>query len=164
MTTAVERIEQSRARLRAAMSPPPETPDDAGAARSESWLHKLGALPLVNAVVESVGTWWTQHPLRPVGQMAGEASTALIKPIAQRNPLALVLVAALVGAGLAWSRPWRWIFRSALFAGLVPQLASRVAANLPIESWMSMVGSALSADRARPAASRRDGIPEPAAT
>lgn len=129
----------------------PALPHEAAGA-STSWLHRLGALPLIHAVVESVESWWSHHPLRPVGEMASEASSAVVKPIAQRNPFALVLVAALVGAGLAWSRPWRWIFRSALFAGLVPQLASRVASNLPIESWMAMLGSALSVNRRSAAA------------
>jgi len=147
MSEALDRIEASRARLRLAMTPPPPNPADDRASRSTSWLDKLGAVPLVHAVVDSVSAWWSHHPLRPVTQVAGEASNAMVKPIAQRNPLALVAVAAAVGASLAWSRPWRWIFRSALFAGLVPQLASRVVSNLPIESWMTMVGSALSRSR-----------------
>ena len=147
MSEARDRIEASRASLRLAMTPPPPALPHESAARSDSWLHKIGALPLIHAVIESVESWWSHHPLRPVADVASEASNAIVKPVAQRNPLALVLVAALVGAGVAWTRPWRWIFRSALFAGLVPQLASRVVSNLPIESWMTMVGSALSASR-----------------
>ena len=61
--------------------------------------------------------------------------------------IGLMLVAGVAGAGLAWTRPWRWIFRSALFAGLVPQLVARFASSLPIESWMSMVGASMSQRR-----------------
>lgn len=144
MSEAVDRIEASRARLKLAMSPPPPAADDRAGLHAPSWLHRLTDLPLVAAVIESVTSWWSHHPLRPVVSVANEASSAVVKPLAQRNPLTLVLVAGVVGAALAWTRPWRWIFRSALFAGLVPQLASRVVSNLPIESWMTMAGASLS--------------------
>ena len=126
------------------MLPPPSAVAGHAARRSESWLHRLTELPLVSAVIGSVTSWWSHHPLRPMAQVANEASNAVVKPLAARNPLTLVLVAGIVGAGLAWAGPWRWIFRSALFAGLVPQLALRVVSSLPIESWMSMFGASLS--------------------
>ncbi|MES2100964.1 MAG: hypothetical protein V4569_14150 [Pseudomonadota bacterium] len=150
MSEASDRIEASRARLQLAMSPPPPTPTERAGAQAPSWLHRVTDLPLVSAVIESLTAWWSQHPLRPVVSVANEASTAVVKPLAQRNPLTLVLVAGAIGAGLAWTRPWRWIFRSALFAGLVPQLASRVVSGLPIESWMTLAGASLS--RQQPAA------------
>jgi hypothetical protein len=147
MSEALDRIEASRARLRLAMLPPPPPEPGAAPPRRESLLHRASALPLVNAVIESVTSWWLHHPMRPVAHIANEASNAVARPIAQRNPWSLVLAAGVVGAGLAWTRPWRWLFRSALFAGLVPQLAARVASSLPIESWMSMVGASLSQQR-----------------
>ena len=147
MSEALARLEASRTRLRLAMLPPPAAEPSTSAPHGESLLHKFSALPLVSAVTESVSAWWSHHPMRPVAHIATEASNAVVKPIAQRNPWALVLTAGVIGAGLAWTRPWRWIFRSALFAGLVPQLAARVASSLPIESWMSMVGAAVSPRR-----------------
>ena len=144
MSEALGRIEASRERLRLAMLPPPPKAPDAAAPRPQSLLSRMSALPLAHAVMESVTSWWGHHPMRPVAHIAGEASNAVVKPIAQRNPWSLVLAASVVGAALAWTRPWRWIFRSALFAGLVPQLAARVVSSLPIESWMSMVGASLS--------------------
>lgn len=162
MSEAIDRIELSRARLRLAMTPAPKAPPHA-VGRSQSWLHRIGALPLVHSVMESVEHWWSHHPLRPFTQVAGEASNAVVRPVAQRNPLALVAGAAVVGAALAWSRPWRWIFRSALFAGLVPQLATRVVSNLPIESWMTMVGSALYSGRSASNSSREAAPDAPAA-
>ena len=143
MSAATDRIEASRARLKLAMLPPLRAPGQRASAHADSWLHRLTDLPLVAAVIESVTEWWSHHPLRPAALVANEASNAVIAPIAQRNPLTLVLVAAAIGAGLAWTRPWRWVFGSALFAGLVPQFASRVVSSLPIESWMSMVGAAI---------------------
>ena len=141
MSDALERLNLSRSQLRMAMvprlHPRPSTPRNL-------WIGKFVELPIVRAVNESVGSWWSSHPLRPVGTVAGEASKAIVNPIAQNSPVALVCIAALLGAAVAWSRPWRWVFRSALFAGLVPQLASRVLSSLPIESWMAMLGSVLS--------------------
>jgi hypothetical protein len=140
MSDAVIRIETSRARLRLAMLPPPPTAKGAPET-TRSWWSRMSRIKTISAVVESVEAWWANHPLRPVAGVAVEASDAVIQPLAKRHPLALVGVAALAGASLVWSRPWRWALRSALFAGLLPQLASRVVSSLPIESWINMVSS-----------------------
>ena len=146
--SAIERIEASRARLRLAMAPPPAP---ASEARDDSWLAKLKHLPAVDLVTDALRDWWSRHPLRPFTLVAVEASDAVVKPLARRHPLALVLVAGVVGAALAWSRPRRWIFRSALFAGLIPQLASQLVSKMPIESWMNVLGAAVSATRGKAA-------------
>ena len=154
MTAAVQRIELSRQRLRHAMLPPPALASQAHAHGAiGSWLQRVRAWPLIDDVLASVGSWWSHHPLRPVTQIVGEASDALVKPLAQRHPLSLVLAAALLGAALAWTRPWRSLFRSALFAGLVPQLASRVVTSLPIEAWLT-AGSTLSGSASKASSHR----------
>jgi hypothetical protein len=144
-SAALERVELSRERLRRAMRPPPTPARARRPGPLDPWLQRLRALPLIGEMMDSVAAWWAHHPLRPISQVAGQASNAVARPLAQRHPLLLVLAAGLLGAGLGWSRPWRWIFRSALFAGLVPQLAARVAANLPIDSWLAMLTTALAA-------------------
>ena len=152
MSAGIDRLELSRARLRLAMTPPPAP---ARSQTAHSWLDRLTAWPILDDVAASLRQWWSAHPLRPVGLVAGEAAGAVMRPVALRHPYALVLGAAAVGGALAWARPWRWLLRSTLFAGLVPQLASRVASSLPLESWMSTVGAMMSAPpkrRAAPAA------------
>lgn len=159
MSAAVIRIEASRARLRLAMLPP--LPDAKSAAGTTgSWWSRISRIKTISAVVESFESWWANHPLRPVASVAVEASDAVIQPLAKRHPLALVGVAALAGAGLVWSRPWRWALRSVLFAGLLPQLTSRVVSSLPIESWINMVSSAFAAAPKSKAANRAV-TPEP---
>ena len=130
------------------MSPPP-APTAGSEPSAASWLQRLKQLPIFSLVVESFDAWWAGHPLHAAGQVAAQASSAVIRPVARRHPFTLVLVAGAIGALLAWSRPWRWAFRPALLAGLAPQLASRVIANLPIESWMTVLGAALASPGAR---------------
>lgn len=139
MTAAVERVEASRARLRMAMLPPPPVEKVAGA--RVSMMDRLLQIPVVGAVIESVQAWWSIHPLRPMSKVASEATTAAVTPIARYHPLLLMLASAGAGALIFWTRPWRWIFRTALFSGLVPQLLTRAVASLPIDSWMSIFGS-----------------------
>lgn len=151
MTAALARLEASRARLRLAMRPAPAAvPIDGQKTTRRSWLQGWRELPVVGLVLDALHGWWSLNPLRPVVLVAAEASTAVARPLAQRHPIALMLVAGTVGAALAWARPWRWAVRSALFAGLAPQLASRLVAKLPIESWLTLVSAALSKADAHP--------------
>ena len=154
--TASQRIESSRARLRAAMRPP-AAPAIGSGPQQTSWLQRVKQLPIISLLVESFDAWWSNHPLHAAGQVAAEASSAVVRPVARRHPWALVLAAASVGALLAWSRPWRWALRPSLLAGLAPQFASRVVANLPIESWMTLLGAALSQPAAGSASSAPPG-------
>lgn len=150
MTAALDRLEASRARLREAMRPAAPAPSaDGSNAASRSWYQRLRELPVIGLAADALGAWWSQNPLRPVALVAAEVSNAVAKPLAQRHPFALVLAAGVLGAALAWARPWRWVLRSALFAGLVPQVASRVVANLPVESWLTLLSAALSNADAR---------------
>lgn len=148
MSVAIDRIEASRQRLLAAMTPPPAPVASPGVSHDHNVLHtfaeRVKAMPTMAAIIESVESWWARHPLRPLGTVAGEASRAVAAPIAARHPFYLVLGAAVAGAALVRVRPWRWLFGSALFAGLLPQLATRVVASLPLESWLSVAGSTLS--------------------
>ena len=161
--TASERINFSRARLRAAMSPPP-----APAAGIEPgpvrWLQRIKQVPMISLVLESFDAWWKNHPLHAAGQVAAQASNAVVQPVARRHPLALISIAGALGALLVWSRPWRWALRPALLAGLATQLASRVIANLPIESWMTLLGAVLSKSPSSPAAGMPSSAPQSASS
>ena len=165
MSAATARIELSRERLRLAMDPPPEPPRP----RTERpFVDRVLAWPVLTDVLEAVRPWGSAHPMRPVGLMASEAANAAARPVAQRHPWLLVLGAAVVGGALAYGRPWRWLLRSTLFAGLVPQIASRVASSLPLESWMTTVGAMMSSppprrNSAAQPAPRSPAAPQPAA-
>jgi hypothetical protein len=131
--TPLERIELSRARLRRALLPPNRN----GPARP-SWLVGVKDLPFIGAAIGLLREW------RSVGQVVVQVSRAAVTPLAERNPLALVLAAGAAGAILMWGRPWRRKFSSAVLAGLVPRLVARAVLEVPIESWAKMLGAALS--------------------
>ncbi|MEQ1686271.1 MAG: hypothetical protein ABL916_21685 [Burkholderiaceae bacterium] len=138
---AVARIEASRARLRNAMMPPPALEARASDTGLLAWLERLKHQPSIAVIVDALQSWWLRHPMRPLVHVASEATNAVARPIAQHNPVALVAAAGLLGVVFAWSRPWRWALKPALFAGLLPQLVSRVVAHLPLESWLAAFGS-----------------------
>ena len=135
--TALERLAISRQRLRESMRPDPQSPDQQGSDEPPAWLNALKGIPGIAVVVEAVQSWWNQHPMRVAGLVAADASKTFLRPIIQRNPIALVVGAVVVGGLLAWVRPWRGLLKPAIFAGLVPHLVSRLVANVPTESWMS---------------------------
>ena len=107
-----------------------------------AWLERLKDQPSIALVIDALQSWWSRHPMRAVEHVASEATNAVARPIAQHNPVLLVVAAGVLGIVFAWSRPWRWALKPALFAGLMPQLVSRVVANLPLESWLAAFSSA----------------------
>ena len=125
----------------------PALPNPATGTAPLAWLESLKHQPAVAIVIETLQSWWSRHPLRAVAQVASEATNAVARPIARHNPVSLVVCAGVVGAVLAWSRPWRWALKPALFAGLMPQLISRVITQLPLESWLAVLGSTPSANK-----------------
>lgn len=137
---AVARLEASRARLLHAMMPPPAVQGGRPAVGLLGWLERIKRQPSMAVILDTLESWWTRHPVRPLVDVASEAANAVVKPIAQHNPFVLVLTAGALGAAFVWSRPWRWALKPALFAGLMPQLVSRVIGNLPLESWLAAFG------------------------
>jgi hypothetical protein len=126
-TSPAERLTQSRERLRLALNGLPPAPDDPEAAKQTAraaapWWAKLAALPGAGIVIEAAQQWWARHPLRANILLGLNATQAVVQPIAQRHPVALVAAAFVVGGLLAWRRPLGWLLKPALFAGLLPQL------------------------------------------
>ncbi|MEO7055183.1 MAG: hypothetical protein ABI281_13020 [Caldimonas sp.] len=157
--TASERLAASRSAMRGAMldivNPPKRAPILGGRASSllDEMMAKARSMPGAAIVMESVSSWWRQHPLRAAGVLVDGATRVFVKPMAQRNPQTLIIGAAVVGALLALTHPWRWLLRPALFIGLLPQLLSQAMKHLPVESWVGMATSVLQRRTAAPAAS-----------
>ena len=152
--SAGARLAVTRERMKLAMVLPHRARGDTSDASSDgaSLMTRLRSIPGAMLLMETVENWWMRHPMRTAVLVAAEASRAIVRPVAQRTPVKLMLIALGVGAVIAWTRPWRWLIRPALFAGLLPQLVSRIVANLPVDSWMAMLGSL--SDPARPGSRR----------
>jgi hypothetical protein len=70
------------------------------------------------------------YPLQTVLNTAAVTAELVLQPIARNHPYRLVIGAALAGALLVRTRPWRWLPASALLAGLMPQLVHFVSGQL----------------------------------
>ncbi len=70
------------------------------------------------------------YPLQTVLHATAASAGLVLQPVARAHPYRLVIGAAVVGALLARTRPWRWLPASALLAGVVPQLVHFVSGQL----------------------------------
>ena len=144
-STASARLALSRERLRREMrersAPKRQAAVEGGARDRFSWQDRVKAIPVAGVLFETLASWWANHPLNGVGTIAAGAARASLAPMAQRNPLGLMVAAVVIGAAMVASRPWRWLLKPALFAGLVPQLVSKLVAHVPFESWMGIVSN-----------------------
>lgn len=126
-TSAAERVALSREHLRQALHDAaaprrPATDPLTGAPMSVPWFERLKAIPGAGIAIDAIDLWWSRHPARLAVSVASHTAESVLRPIAQRHPLTLVAGAFAVGAVLAWTRPWRWALKPAVFAGLLPQL------------------------------------------
>lgn len=142
---ASARVSASRARLQQAMQeisgPSLSLSVPGGHGSGNAWLDRLKSIPGIGVVVKAFSRWWSQHPLRFAGIAAADATKAVMQPVAQRNPWGLVLGSFVAGGLFAWSRPWRWILKPALFVGLVPQVVAKVMTHVPSGLWMALWSS-----------------------
>ncbi len=135
-----EKLRASRERLRSTMlgySAPRRETQGGNASSFSSLQDALKSIPGASIVVDAILSWWAQHPLRSAAVLASSAAKVVVKPLAERNPVALMFGMAVLGALLVWKRPWRWLLTPALFVGLLPQLMSKFAQHMPIESWFA---------------------------
>jgi hypothetical protein len=148
LPSAALRLEASRKRLRSALleiAHPPPKPSFVDDLKLGSFgtqlLDRLKTLPGVAIALDVLEHWWAEHPLHAAGSLAEQAARRYVGPFAKKNPLAIVVGGVVFGALLAYSKPWRWLLRPALLAGLMPQLASQALKRLPLDTWLQMVSS-----------------------
>jgi hypothetical protein len=148
LPSAAERLAASRERMRQWMLQT-DTRGDARrrveAAREAGdkpgWMDRLRTAPVIGVVVDAASAWWANHPVQPAASLAHGVVKDTLAPFARRHPLLVVGGAFLAGVALVRWRPWRWLIKPALFAGLGSQILTRVIASVPLESVFEAVGS-----------------------
>jgi len=149
---ATDRLSINRERIRRFLHGPEpgksDSPDAPDAPRR--WLDALRDHPIAGTIVDTVCDWWIHHPLSGVTRMAGSAARSAVQPLADRYPLALVGAALVTGAVLVWTRPWRWILRPALLAGIATKLAARALSRMPAASMIDVLTAVLAQKADKP--------------
>jgi hypothetical protein len=165
--SALHRLALSRARLHAALLPPPEAPEAADSTSPGRLLRQLWRQvrragrnsPAVDLALGALQAWWFTRSWRPAVEQARLSLDTTVLPLVRRHPWAAVAVAATAGAVLVRLRPWRWAATgggwSLWRAGLVAQVVQQ-AAQWP---WASML-AAVMAGLATAQATQAAGAPE----
>ncbi len=152
--TAVDRLNQSRARIRQTMLESLQSQNSARQRRATGsgahWLDGIKSMPGGAVLIHAMNIWWSKQPLRTVAIAAADAVKAVLEPLAQRHPLALVAGAFALGGVLAWSRPWRWISKPMVLSGLLAPLLSKVISNMPSGIWTEAFNTLLRQPQGRP--------------
>lgn len=152
---ANERLAQSRERLRQAMRLGALAPRGTGASTSlgasgregtASASATLGLPVIVQVLLEG----WSRHPLRTAITLGHCAAKAILQPMANKHPVALMLAALLVGASVAYLRPWRWVVKPGFRTGLLPHLAYKTLSRIPLTMWWSVLGGSSNRHDAAP--------------
>ena len=142
-----QKLQLSRLRLQSALqsahAPAGKTHGASPDPSALAWLGSLKQVPGAALVLELTTQWWAKHPLNLASKLVSDAANAAIRPVAEHHPFALVAGAAVVGGVLGWSRPWRWIMKSAVVAGflpgILPTLLGKTASTEPTLSWLSVL-------------------------
>ncbi len=143
--TPVERLALSRERLRVAIAHNAQARASGPTTPGSGLLDILktvvpGASLLIDTLGPTVKQWWASHPLYSSGVLAGDVVRTVLRPVAQRHPIALAAGAVVLGAVLVWSRPWRWAYKPRnLLVTVGPALLSSVLASAAVQSWIASV-------------------------
>lgn len=134
--SAKSRLEASRSKVRSELmeiAHPPPRPSS-GIANKLTGMVK--DVPGVALAVDTAKSWWLKH--RTTAQTAGQASQAIVAPIARKHPGGAILVAAGIGAGLMLFRPWRLLLRPRILFGAASLIATQAIRTRSAGSWLQM--------------------------
>jgi|GEM_PF-688494 len=171
--SAAQRLAESRERLRLYMTQGDgrhEARRRTAAARaggtSPSRIDRLRGLPVVGVVIDAVSAWWSNHPLRPAAKLTEGVVRDAVAPLTRKHPITVLASAFVIGGAIVWLKPWRFLGKEALFAGLFSQIITRAITQMP---WESMLGAFTSFAQAHTpeapkAAPQEDRHPAPAHT
>ena len=132
--TAGERLTRSRERMSYWLADEEREGHPRRRANGEANAEHAEPISVGGIVGEVIGEWWAEHPLHASASLALAASRTAIVPLVRRHPAAVLGGATVVGAVLVWARPWRWLFRPAIIAGVASQLTARAITRMATSS------------------------------
>lgn len=106
--------------------------DDEPRGEGSTW-ERLRGMPVIGVIVDVVASWWERHPLQPVVSLGKDIATHKVGPVIRRHPGAVMAGAFAIGVALVWLRPWRWLRKPAMAAGLLSQIGARTISQIPWE-------------------------------
>jgi hypothetical protein len=138
-TNPLTRLAVSRSRLRLQLQQWQSQQTPEAHHTHQTWLDALRAEPGTRVLLNALQLWWAQQPWHQASAALAASVGQLLRPLAQRSPLLLVVGAAALGSALVLLKPWRWLSLSTLAAGLLPQLLPKLLALLRPLSWIDML-------------------------
>jgi hypothetical protein len=157
--SAAERLAASRERMREWMIEADGGRDRrrraeaaAAAGRKPPMADRLHDIPVLGLVVDALSAWWSRHPLHGFAGMAQGAAQDRLGPLVRQHPLATLAGAFVVGMLVVRLKPWRWLAKSAVAAGMAGQIISRAIAAIPLEALIGVLLARRAAEPAPPEA------------
>lgn len=130
------RLEASRSKMRSELMEIAHPPARPSSGIADKLTGMVKDVPGVALAMHTAKTWWQEH--RTTAQTAGQASQAIVAPIARKHPGSAILVAAGIGAGLILLRPWRLLLRPKILIGAASLIATQAIRTRSASSWLQM--------------------------
>ncbi len=77
--------------------------------------------------------WWASPHWAMAFKLADHATKAVLQPVTQHHPYALVLAAAAIGAATVLARPGRWLSAPLLLASVLPSVLAQAIHSFPAQ-------------------------------
>lgn len=158
---ALARMQTSRARLRRALIPKTDAPDNGHASSSGgagfkipdiaklAWRtvrDQLRRSPSLREAVQTLHEWWKRQPWQDAATLAGSELRSVMAPVVRRHPWASVGAAAALGAAVMLARPWRWSIVNNQWQTLRAEAMGAIRAQLfhvPLQMLLASLASLL---------------------
>ncbi len=134
--SAKSRLEASRSKLRSELMEIAHPPPRPSSGIADKLTGMVKDVPGVALAMDTAKTWWREH--RTTAKSAGQASQAIVEPIARKHPGSAILVAAGIGAGLVLLRPWRLLLRPRILIGAASLIATQAIRTRSASSWLQI--------------------------